>query len=70
MNHEVLPEIEAKNIPGYRSIELLRQQFGDEVEFITIMTFNSIQNVIEFQGGRLSTMLCAKRCTEGAQTVG
>lgn len=47
---EVFPGIEAKNIPGYLSIELLRRNLDDEVEFITIMTFQSLQNVIDFQG--------------------
>ncbi len=47
---EVFPGIEAKRIPGYRGIELLRLDRGDEVEFVTIMTFDSIQNVIDFQG--------------------
>ena len=39
-----------KNIPGYRGIELLRRTHDDEVEFITVMTFDSIKNVIDFQG--------------------
>jgi antibiotic biosynthesis monooxygenase (ABM) superfamily enzyme len=47
---EVFPGIEAKNIPGYRSIELWRRDLGDEVEFSTVMTFDSLQNVIDFQG--------------------
>ncbi len=47
---EVFPGIEEKNIAGYRSIELLRRDRDDEVEFITIMAFDSIQNVIDFQG--------------------
>lgn len=47
---EVIPGIEEKKIPGYRSIEVLRQNHVDEVEFITIMTFDSLQNVIDFQG--------------------
>ncbi len=51
---EVFPGIEAKQIPGYRGIELLRldrDENGDgEVEFVTIMTFDTIQNVIDFQG--------------------
>jgi len=46
----VIPGIEAKNIPGFRSIEVLRRANGDEVEFITMMTFDSLQNVIDFQG--------------------
>ena len=43
-------DIEVKNIPGYQSIELLRFRVGDEVEFVTITTFDSLQNVIDFQG--------------------
>ncbi len=50
LNAEVFPGIEAKNIPGYRSIELLRRELPDEVEFITIMTFDSLQCVVDFQG--------------------
>ena len=50
LQNEVFPSIEAKNIPGYRSIELLRRELDDEVEFVTIMTFESLQNVIDFQG--------------------
>ena len=50
LNTQVLPGIEAKNIPGYQKIEVLRIDLEDEVEFMTIMTFNSLQNVIAFQG--------------------
>jgi antibiotic biosynthesis monooxygenase (ABM) superfamily enzyme len=50
LHDEVFPSIEAKNIAGYRRIELLRRDRGAEVEFITIMTFDSLQNVIDFQG--------------------
>ncbi|HKJ04684.1 MAG TPA: hypothetical protein VJ974_03725 [Geopsychrobacteraceae bacterium] len=50
LHDEVFPGIETKKIPGYSGIELLRRDFDDEVEFITIMTFQSIQNVIDFQG--------------------
>ncbi len=47
---EVIPGIEAKQIPGYRGIEVLRRVGADEVEFVTIMEFDSLQNVIDFQG--------------------
>jgi antibiotic biosynthesis monooxygenase (ABM) superfamily enzyme len=47
---EVFPGIEAMHIPGFRKIELLRRDHGDEVEFITIMTFDSLDDVIDFQG--------------------
>ena len=50
LHNEVFPGIEAKKIPGYKSIELFRRDLDDEVEFITIMTFDSLQNVIDFQG--------------------
>lgn len=50
LNSEVFPGIEAKEIPGYKKIELLRIELENEVEFITIMTFDSLQNVIDFQG--------------------
>lgn len=50
LHTEVFPGIEAMHIPGFRKIELLRRDHGDEVEFITIMTFDSLDDVIDFQG--------------------
>jgi heme-degrading monooxygenase HmoA len=50
LHDEIFPGIEAKNIPGYQKIELFRMDLDDEVEFVTIMTFDSLQNVIDFQG--------------------
>jgi len=50
LNKEVLPSIEEKKIPGYKKIEVLRIELENEVEFVTIMTFDSLQNVIDFQG--------------------
>lgn len=50
LRDHVFPSIEAKRIPGYRSIELLRRDHDKEVEFVTIMTFDSLQCVIDFQG--------------------
>jgi antibiotic biosynthesis monooxygenase (ABM) superfamily enzyme len=46
----VFPSIEAKKISGYRSIELLRREAGDEIQFTTVMSFDSLDNVIAFQG--------------------
>ena len=46
----VFPGIEAKRIPGYLGIDLLRRDLDDEVEFVTIMSFRTLQNVIDFQG--------------------
>lgn len=50
LQEHVLPSIEAKHIPGFKGVEVLRIELEDEVEFITIMTFESLQNVIDFQG--------------------
>ena len=50
LKNEVLPSIEAKKIPGFQKIDVLRMELEDEVEFVTIMTFESIQNVMAFQG--------------------
>lgn len=48
--NEVIPGIEAKRIPGFQRIEVLRKDNGEEIEFVTIMTFDSLQNVKDFQG--------------------
>lgn len=50
LKEEVLPGIEAKNIAGYLGIEVLRINLEDEVEFVTIMTYESIEDVIGLQG--------------------
>jgi len=50
LHREVFPGIEAKKIKGLRCIELLRQDLDEEVEFVTIMTFDHIDNVIHLQG--------------------
>ncbi len=50
LRNEVFPGIEAKTIPGLRSIELLRDDRDDETAFITIMTFDSLENVTDFMG--------------------
>ena len=50
LRNEVLPSIEHKKIPGYKKIEVLKYEFEDEVEFVTIMTFESLSSIIDFQG--------------------
>ena len=47
---EVFPGIEAKNVSGFKSIQLLRRSLQDEVEFITIMQFTSIDDIKAFSG--------------------
>lgn len=50
LKQEIFPEIASKNVSGYRGIHLLRRQSGDEVEFLTIMQFDSLESVKQFAG--------------------
>lgn len=47
---EIFQGIERRQIAGYRGINLLRRNLGDEVEFVTIMWFDSIEAVRAFAG--------------------
>ena len=47
---QVLPEIAARDLPGYHGAYLLRRELSEEVEFSTIMLFDSIDNVRRFTG--------------------
>jgi len=47
---EFLPSIEKKNIDGYRKFQLLRLDKVPEVEFITIMWFDSLDKIRQFAG--------------------
>src|SRR5690348_7465477 len=47
---DVIPGIEARRIPGFRQIDLLRHEAGDEVEFTTLMWFDNLEAVKQFTG--------------------
>ena len=47
---EVIPAIEARSIPGFQRIDLMRRDLGEEVEFQTIMWFDSLASIVEFAG--------------------
>ena len=47
---EVIPGIEARRIPGFLHIDLLRRDLGDEVEFETLMWFESLDAIRAFMG--------------------
>ena len=47
---EVLPGIEARRIAGFRHIDLLRREVGGEVEFVTLMWFDSLDSIKAFVG--------------------
>ena len=47
---EVIPGIEARRIPGFRHIDLMRREIGGEVEFVTLMWFDSLDAIKAFVG--------------------
>jgi hypothetical protein len=47
---EVIPAIEARNIPGFRHVDLMRRDLGGEIEFQTLMWFDSLDSIRTFMG--------------------
>jgi heme-degrading monooxygenase HmoA len=47
---EVIPGIEARRIPGFRSIDLVRCEREHDVEFMTLMWFDTLDSVRAFMG--------------------
>jgi antibiotic biosynthesis monooxygenase (ABM) superfamily enzyme len=47
---EIFMGIQQRQIPGYRGIQLLRRNLATEIEFVTIMRFDSIDAVRVFAG--------------------
>ncbi|MFQ5626031.1 MAG: antibiotic biosynthesis monooxygenase [Methyloligellaceae bacterium] len=51
LKEEIFPGIAAKKVPGYKEIQLFRRPLdNNEVEFITIMWFDSWAAVKQFAG--------------------
>ncbi len=50
LREEIFAGITSRLAEGYRSIHLLRRNAGDEVEFVTIMWFDSMDAVRTFAG--------------------
>lgn len=50
LKKEIFTGIKNRKIKGINGIDLLRREFGKEVEFITIMWFDSINAVRDFAG--------------------
>jgi len=47
---EVIPGIETRKIAGFRHIDLMKRDLGDEVEFQTLMWFDSLEAIKAFMG--------------------
>lgn len=50
LKNEIFVGIQNRHIEGYTGIQLLRRQTGQEVEFVTVMRFASIEAVRAFAG--------------------
>jgi heme-degrading monooxygenase HmoA len=50
LKSEIFLDIQKRKISGYRGIHLFRRSLSDEVEFITIMWFDSFEAVRAFAG--------------------
>jgi antibiotic biosynthesis monooxygenase (ABM) superfamily enzyme len=54
LRDEIFPSIAARKIEGYLGAELFIREDGDEMEFVTLLRFDSIDAVTEFAGPETS----------------
>ena len=50
LRDEIFPSIAARNIKGYRGAELFIREDENEIEFVTLLRFDSMGPVKEFAG--------------------
>ncbi len=50
LRDEIFPSIAARNIKGYRGARLFMREDADEMEFVTLLRFDSMDGVKEFVG--------------------
>jgi heme-degrading monooxygenase HmoA len=50
LKEEIFVGIHSRQIRGFKGIQLLRREAGKEIEFVTIMAFDSLDAVREFAG--------------------
>lgn len=55
LREEIFTGIQNRNIAGYQGINLFRRDLGREVEFVTIMWFESLEDVRAFAGNDYET---------------
>jgi heme-degrading monooxygenase HmoA len=61
LKEEIFVGIHDRHIRGFKGIQLLRRDLDHEVEFITIMTFDSLDAVREFAGEDYGAAVVPKR---------
>jgi antibiotic biosynthesis monooxygenase (ABM) superfamily enzyme len=50
LRNKIFPSIAARNIPGYHGAELFIREDCNEVGFVTLLRFDSMEGVKEFAG--------------------
>jgi len=50
LRHEIIEGFKDRKIDGFRRMHILRRILGEEVEFTTIMRFDSIESIKVFSG--------------------
>ena len=50
LKEEIITGIKRRKIKGFIDIDLLVRKLADEVEFVTIMRFDSLDSIKEFAG--------------------
>jgi heme-degrading monooxygenase HmoA len=61
LKQEIFVGIQNRRIHGFKNIQLLRRQVGEEVEFLTIMLFDSLDAVREFAGENYEAAVVPKK---------
>ena len=61
LKEEIFVGIHNRHIPGFSGIQLLRRPLAEEVEFVTIMVFDSLTAVREFAGEDYETAVVPEK---------
>ena len=64
LRKEIFSGIASKNLTGYNGIQLFRRTTENEVEFVTIMWFESIEAIKKFAGEDYETAVVPAKARE------
>jgi len=61
LKDEIFVGVQNRHIPGFKKIQLLRREAGGEIEFVTIMMFDSLEAVRQFAGEDYETAVVPEK---------
>ena len=64
LKEEVIVGIKDRHIPGFREIQVFRRELENEVEFVTVMWFDSLKAVRTFAGEDYEAAYVPQRARE------